>query len=208
MKTRLRTAGRTADEPNPDCGDFQTVYTASMSCVHIPQKSLVLIGLMGVGKTTVGRRLAHALKLDFRDADEEVEKAAGRSVSEIFEDFGEAAFRDGERKVIARLLEEPPLVLALGGGAFVDPETRERVKARATSIWLQADVETLVKRVSRRDTRPLLREDDPETVLRALLDKRQAAYAEADIHVDASGGSHNLTLDSILRALDARETSA
>lgn len=125
-----------------------------MSYAFKPRKSLVLIGLMGVGKTTVGRRLAHALKLQFRDADEEVEKAAGRSVSEIFEDFGEHAFRDGERKVIARLLEEPPMVLALGGGAFVDDETRERVKAMATSIWLQADVETLVQRVARRDTRP------------------------------------------------------
>ncbi|WP_291845425.1 shikimate kinase [Maricaulis sp.] len=179
-----------------------------MSCVHKPQKSLVLIGLMGVGKTTVGRRLAHALKLDFRDADEEVEKAAGRSVSEIFADFGEAAFRDGERKVIARLLEEPPMVLALGGGAFVDDETRANVKANAISIWLQADVETLVRRVTRRDTRPLLRGDDPETVLNALLTRRQAAYAEADIHVDASGGSHQITLDGILRALDAREAEA
>ena len=97
------------------------------------------------------------------------------------------------------------MVLALGGGAFVDEETRARIKAQATSIWLQADVETLVKRVSRRDTRPLLRQDDPETVLRALLAKRQAAYAEADIHVDASGGSHHITLDAILRALDDRE---
>jgi len=179
-----------------------------MSRIHKPQKSLVLIGLMGVGKTTVGRRLANALKLDFRDADEEVERAAGRSVSEIFEDFGESAFRDGERKVIARLLEEPPMVLALGGGAFVDEGTRARIEARATSIWLKADVETLVKRVARRDTRPLLRDDDPETVLRTLLNTRQAAYAKADIHVDASGGSHQITLDLILRALDAREAEA
>ncbi|WP_417487488.1 shikimate kinase [Maricaulis sp.] len=179
-----------------------------MSYAYKPRKSLVLIGLMGVGKTTVGRRLAHALKLQFRDADEEVEKAAGRSVSEIFEDFGEHAFRDGERKVIARLLEEPPMVLALGGGAFVDGETRDRVKALATSIWLQADVETLVQRVARRDTRPLLRDEDPETVLRTLLNKRQAAYAEADIHVDASGGSHQITLDTILQALESREARA
>ncbi|OLF78294.1 shikimate kinase [Maricaulis sp. W15] len=179
-----------------------------MSRVHKPPKTLVLIGLMGVGKTTVGRRLAHALKLDFHDADEAVEQAAGRSVAEIFEDFGEAAFREGERKVIARLLDEPPMVLALGGGAFVDEETRARVKAKATSIWLKADVETLVKRVTRRDTRPLLRDEDPESVLRALLNKREAAYAEADIHVDASGGSHQITLDAILRALDLREAEA
>ena len=179
-----------------------------MTPLLIPDRSLVLIGLMGVGKTTVGRRLAKALGLKFRDADEEVERAAGRSVSEIFDDFGEAAFREGERKVIARLLEEPPMVLALGGGAFVDPETRARVKARAVSIWLQADVETLAKRVARRDTRPLLRHEDPKSVLERLLAARTPAYAEADIHVDASGGSHQITLDTILRALDSREAEA
>ncbi|WP_366917288.1 shikimate kinase [Maricaulis sp.] len=168
-------------------------------------RTLVLIGLMGVGKTTVGRRLARALGLDFRDADEEVERAAGRSVSEIFDDFGEAAFREGERKVIARLLDQPPMVLALGGGAFIDPETRAEVKARATSIWLQADIDTLVNRVSRRDTRPLLRGNDPRGVLERLLETRTPAYAEADIHVDASAGSHQATLDAILRALAARE---
>lgn len=168
-------------------------------------RTLVLIGLMGVGKTTVGRRLARALGLDFRDADEEIERAAGRSVSEIFDDFGEAAFREGERKVIARLLDQPPMVLALGGGAFIDPETRAEVKARATSIWLQADIDTLVNRVSRRDTRPLLRGNDPRGVLERLLETRTPAYAEADIHVDASAGSHQATLDAILRALAARE---
>jgi shikimate kinase len=171
-------------------------------------RPIVLIGLMGVGKTTVGRRLAKALGLKFRDADEEVERAAGRSVSEIFDDFGEAAFRDGERKVIARLLDEPPMVIALGGGAFVDPETRARIKEKGVSVWLQADVDTLVKRVSRRDTRPLLRDQDPRSVLQRLLEARTPAYAEADIHVDASAGSHQTTLDLIMRALEAREAEA
>ena len=171
-------------------------------------RPIVLIGLMGVGKTTVGRRLAKALGLGFRDADEEVERAAGRSVSEIFDDFGEAAFRDGERKVIARLLDEPPMVIALGGGAFVDPDTRAQVKAKGVSVWLQADVDTLTKRVSRRDTRPLLRDSDPRVVLERLLETRTPAYAEADIHVDASAGSHQATLDKIMQALEDREAEA
>ncbi len=164
-------------------------------------RTITLIGLMGVGKTTVGRRLAQALEWPFRDADEEVEKAAGRTVSEIFDDFGEAGFRDGERKVIARLLDEAPMVLALGGGAFVDPETRALVKQKSCSIWLQADVATLAARVGRRDTRPLLRDRDPETVLGELLERRTPAYAEAELHVDASGGSHEQTLKRILEAL-------
>ncbi|MCR9268274.1 MAG: shikimate kinase, partial [Alphaproteobacteria bacterium] len=141
-----------------------------MTQVLTPDRSIVLIGLMGVGKTTVGRRLSKALGLKFRDADEEVEKAAGRSVAEIFKDFGEAAFRDGERKVIARLLEEPPMVLALGGGAFVDPDTRAKVLNQAVSVWLKADVDTLMNRVSRRDTRPLLQDPNPRAVLERLLE--------------------------------------
>ncbi|MEC9250323.1 MAG: shikimate kinase, partial [Pseudomonadota bacterium] len=132
------TANSSAQEPNRDCGDFQTLYTKDMSLQRAPDKTITLIGLMGVGKTTVGRRLAQALDLPFRDADEEIERAAGRTVSEIFADFGETGFREGERKVIARLLQEPPMVLALGGGAFVDPETRALIKAQATSIWLTA----------------------------------------------------------------------
>lgn len=171
-------------------------------------RPVVLIGLMGVGKTTVGRRLARALGLGFRDADEEIERAAGRSVSEIFDDFGETAFREGERKVIARLLEGPPIVLALGGGAFVDPETRARVQESGISIWLRADVDTLVKRVAKRNTRPLLRDSDPRAVLQRLLESRTPAYAEADIHVDAAAGSHQATLDKIMQALEDREAEA
>jgi shikimate kinase len=193
-------------EGNPDCGDFQTLYTEGMTRTALDKSTIVLIGLMGAGKTTVGRRLAVAMKRPFHDADHEIERAAGRTVSEIFDDFGEAAFRDGERKVIARLLDEAPMVLALGGGAFVDPETRALVLDRAVSVWLQADVETLVQRVARRDTRPLLRDGDPTEILARLLTAREPAYAEANIHVDASAGSHQSTTDAILAALKEWET--
>ena len=179
--------------------------TSTPATPPIDQRSIVLIGLMGVGKTTVGRRLAASLNRKFKDADEEIEAAAGRSVSEIFNDFGEAAFRDGERKVIARLLEQPPMVLALGGGAFVDPVTRQEVKARACTVWLQADIDVLMKRVLRRDTRPLLKTEDPEQVMRDLLEKRSTHYAEAEIHVDAGAGTHQITVDTILAALKAVE---
>ncbi|SDL82086.1 shikimate kinase [Maricaulis salignorans] len=194
------------DKGNPDCGDFQTLYTDVMTRTALHDHTIVLIGLMGAGKTTVGRRLAAAMDRPFADADHEIERAAGRSVSEIFEDFGEAAFRDGERRVIARLLDQPPMVLALGGGAFVDPDTRTLIANKAISIWLQADVETLATRVARRDTRPLLRDGNPVEILERLLETRQPAYAEADIHIDASAGTHQATADAIIAALKDRET--
>jgi shikimate kinase len=193
---------------NPDCGDFQTLYTEAMTRTALHDCSVVLIGLMGAGKTTVGRRLAAAMERPFADADHEIERAAGRSVAEIFDDFGEAAFRDGERRVIARLLDEEPMVLALGGGAFVDPKTRALVKEKAISVWLQADVAILAARVARRDTRPLLRGGDPQEILERLLAVRRPAYAEADIHIDASAGTHQATAGSILAALQAREEGA
>lgn len=166
-------------------------------------RPLVLVGLMGAGKTTVGRRLAARLKVPFVDADAEIEAAAGRTIAEIFEDFGEAEFRKGERDVIARLLKSGPLVLATGGGAFVDPETRARVKELGLSIWLKAPIPLLVERVKRRDTRPLLRNGDPAGILTKLAEARYPAYAEADIVVESGGGPHEAVVDSIINALKA-----
>ena len=150
------------------------------------EKPLVLIGLMGVGKTTVGRRLAKKLNLPFADADEEIEKAAGLRVSEIFDRFGEDYFRDGERRVIARLIEGGRQVIATGGGAFMNEETRDLILSKATAIWLNADIDILVNRVGRRDTRPLLKNGDPETVLRDLAAKRNPVYALAPLHVTSN----------------------
>lgn len=170
------------------------------------QKTIVLVGLMGVGKSSVGRRLATALNLPFRDADNEVEAAAGRSISEIFAELGEPAFRDGERRVIARLLEEPPHVLATGGGAFVNAETRALINEKAISVWLKADIELLARRVGRKDTRPLLKGKDPVAVLTELARVRNPAYAEAQVHVQTGDTPHGVAVDAILTALRERLT--
>lgn len=179
-----------------------------MDRVHIARRlgcPVVLVGLMGAGKTTVGRRLAVRLGWHFRDSDDEVEEAAGRSVSEIFADFGETAFRDGERRVIARLLEESgQAVIALGGGAFVNPETRALVREKALSVWLKADIDTLMQRVSRRDTRPLLQTDDPRAVMEKLLTERAPLYAEADVHLASPGAPHDAGVALIIEAMAAR----
>jgi shikimate kinase len=166
-------------------------------------RAIALVGLMGSGKTTVGRRLAAALGLPFCDADAEIEEAAGRSVSDIFAELGEPEFRSGERRVIARLLADGPLVLATGGGAYVDPETRALLREKAVTIWLRADLEVLAKRVARRDTRPLLRGKDPLQVLSAQADKRYPIYGEADIVVDTPDSAHDLAVERILQALKA-----
>lgn len=164
-------------------------------------RPIVLVGLMGAGKTTVGRRLAAKLRVPFYDADEEIEAAANMRVSDFFETYGEAAFRDGERKVIARLLEGPPHVLATGGGAFMNDETRALVKEKALSIWLRADLDLLVKRTSLRNTRPLLRNGNPREILAKLLDERAPIYAQADLTVDSVEGPHSRTVDRVLRKL-------
>jgi shikimate kinase len=170
----------------------------------LPQRTIALVGLMGVGKSTIGRRLAQALELPFRDADQEIEKAAGCSIPEIFAAHGEQEFRAGERRVIARLLQEGPHVLATGGGAFMSPATRALIKQKAVSVWLKADIDVLVRRVSRKDTRPLLAGRDPRQVLKKLMDERYPAYAEADIVVETDDRPAAAAVETILEALARR----
>jgi shikimate kinase len=167
-------------------------------------RTIALVGMMGAGKSSVGRRLAARLDVPFRDTDTEIEAAAGCSISEIFERFGEAAFRDGERKVIARLLGEVPHVLATGGGAFVAEGLRAEIKAHAVTVWLRAPVDLLVSRVDRRDTRPLLRQGDPREIIERLLSERAPLYAEADFAVDSEEGPHTVAVDRIVRMLGDR----
>jgi shikimate kinase len=164
-------------------------------------RTIALVGLPGVGKSSIGRRLAAALGLPFRDADEEIERAAGRSISEIFAERGEAEFREGERRVIARLLDEPPHVLATGGGAFMNVEL---ISEKATSIWLRADLQVLARRVARKNNRPLLRGDDPHKILITLAEQRHPVYAVADITIDSAEAPHSATVSAILDALEAR----
>lgn len=168
---------------------------------RLRRKTIALVGLMGVGKSSIGRRLSVALDLPFRDADAEVEAAAGRTISEIFESFGEDAFRDGERRVIARLMDEGPHVLATGGGAFINDETRALIKARAISVWLKADLELLARRIGRKDTRPLVRGKDPLEVLTALAAERDPIYAQADIVVETGDTPHHEAVEAVIRAL-------
>jgi shikimate kinase len=164
-------------------------------------RSIVLIGLMGAGKTAVGRRLANWLGLPFVDADGEIEEAAGQSIKEIFAEHGEAYFREGERKVIARLLEGGPQVLATGGGAYMNPQTRAAIGARGISVWLKADLRLLLKRVGRRDHRPLLAVDDPERVMKKLLAERDPVYAKADITVESRDVAHDVIVGVVVDAL-------
>lgn len=165
-------------------------------------RPIVLVGMMGVGKSTIGRKLASLLHLPFTDADEEIEEAAQMSISEIFERFGEEYFRDGERRVLARLVGDRPAVIATGGGAFCNDDTRAMILESAIAIWLDCDLDTLVERVSRKDTRPLLRDGDPREILTRLKEEREAAYAEAPIHVMSAGGPHLETVQRILKGID------
>jgi shikimate kinase len=167
-------------------------------------RSIVLVGLMGVGKTTVGRRLAARLGLPFVDADHEIEAAAGMTISEIFERFGEQHFRDGERRVIGRLISAEPSIIATGGGAFMHPETRALILDQATAVWLDADVRVLADRVGRagrRDTRPLLVGRDPLETLTKLAETRNPVYALAPIHVRSQPLPHEATVEAIIEAL-------
>jgi shikimate kinase len=168
-----------------------------------PDRPIVLVGLMGAGKTTVGRRLARRLGLAFVDSDEEIERAADHSVGEIFARFGEENFRDGERRVIARLINGGPKVIATGGGAFVNPQTRALILERCVAVWIDADLDTLAERVSRRDTRPLLKDREPLVVLRDLAEKRSPVYAQAHVHVRSLPAPHERAVDAIVEALAA-----
>ena len=162
---------------------------------------LVLVGLMGAGKTTIGRRLADRLNVPFVDADDEIERAAGCSITDLFEVHGEKAFREGEKRVIARLMEGPPGVMATGGGAFMNTVTRERIKERGISIWLRADLEILVQRCARRDDRPLLKDGNMKEILRNLIDQRYPVYSEADIIVDTGNKPQRTVIDKIMDEL-------
>jgi shikimate kinase len=176
---------------------------SNMQAALVIDRPVVLVGMMGVGKTSIGKRLADRLGTPFVDADEEIEKAAGLSITEIFAKFGEEYFRDGERRVIARLIEGEPKVIATGGGAFVNDETRALILERATSIWLNADVQVLADRVSRRDHRPLLKGKDPVAVLTELGKVRNPLYAAANLHIRSDTSPHIRTVENILKALAA-----
>ncbi|WP_404333550.1 shikimate kinase [Sphingomonas sp. MMS12-HWE2-04] len=166
-------------------------------------KPIVLVGLMGAGKTTVGRRLAQRMRLPFVDADHEIEAAAGMTISDIFERFGEPHFRDGERRVIARLIDGSPKIIATGGGAFLQEQTRALILDQSVAIWLDAEPAVLADRVRRRDTRPLLRGRDPQEILTELAGIRNPYYALAPIRVESVAAPHDATVDAILEALKA-----
>ena len=167
------------------------------------RRSLVLIGLMGAGKSSIGRRLAKRLDLGYADADSEIEAAAGQSISDMFEQHGEAYFRDGERRVIARMLGDGPQVLATGGGAYMEPRTRAALRENAISVWLRADLDVLVRRVRRRTNRPLLKDRDPRAVMQALIEQRYPIYGEADVTVQSRDVPHEVIVGEIIDAVVA-----
>jgi shikimate kinase len=191
--TKVSRAER-GDAPSP--GERAAGIVAALG-----SRSIVLVGMMGAGKSSVGRRLSRVLSLPFVDADEEIERAAGKSIPEIFADHGEPYFRSGERRVIARLLESQQKVLATGGGAYMDAATRELIGRRGVAIWLKADVDVLMRRVRRRANRPLLHADDPEAVLRRLLETREPIYRLADLTVQSRDVPHETVVSEVLDAL-------
>jgi shikimate kinase/3-dehydroquinate synthase len=168
---------------------------------HLGHRSIVLVGLMGCGKSSVGKRLAAKLGLPFIDADEEIEKVAAKTISEIFADQGEDFFRDRERKVIRRLLGNGPQVLATGGGAYMHAETRQSIRDMGISIWLKAELAVLMRRVGKRDTRPLLKTGNPEATMRKLIDARYPVYAEAEITVESRDEPHDTIVTEITNRL-------
>ena len=196
----------------PDVMSAQIKSTKDPTKIIPGDKSIVLVGLMGAGKTCIGTRLARKLGMDFVDADDEIEAAADCTVEEIFTRYGEQAFRDGERRVIARLLAGEPRVVATGGGAFVNAKTRDNVRRMGISIWLKADIDVLLQRVSRRNNRPLLKNGDKRQTLERLIDERYPCYAEANLTVESGAESPDATVTKVIDALktidDERSTEA
>src|SRR5579872_685516 len=182
---------------------FQNEATETAAVLAaLGSRSIVLVGMMGVGKSSIGRRLATRLGIPFVDADTEIEKAAGMSITDIFAHRGEADFRSGEARVIARLLDSGPQVLAAGGGAFMNDATREAIRAKGVSVWLKAELDVLLRRISkRRNERPLLQTGDPEATLRALLVEREPTYAQADLTVQSREVAHDAIVSDIIAGL-------
>lgn len=191
--------------PDPHCSHKSAKNPDAAARAKRPpaplDRTVALVGMMGAGKTTIGRRLAKALGMAFQDADAEIERAAGMPVGELFLKHGEESFRRGEAQVIERILGGPPIVLATGGGALTHPKTRELIKEKALSIWLRADIDTLVKRATRRPTRPLLNTDNPRAVIERLLEERTPFYAAADIVAESQAGPHSRTVDVLIDAI-------
>ena len=204
--TALR-AGRFAAK-NQDVDHIDASGTTPPHDTDAKPRPIVLVGLMGAGKTTVGARIASALGRRFVDSDSEIEAAAKMSVPEIFEHYGETEFRALERRVVARLLSEAPAVIATGGGAFIDPDTRALMKEQAITVWLKADLDVLMRRVGRRGGRPLLEVEDPRAVMERLMAERYPVYAEADITVESVDGPHDATVKRVIEALEARPDGA
>jgi shikimate kinase len=183
---------------------FMTTDSDAHLLAALGPRSLVLVGMMGAGKSSIGRKLAQRLNLPFVDADSEIEQAAGMSISEIFAKHGEPYFRAGEARVIARLLDGGPQVLATGGGAFMHPQSREAIRAKAVSIWLKAEYDVLMKRIKRRSDRPMLKTDDPGETLRRLMQERDPVYAEADVTVHSRDVPHEIIIAEIISAVTPR----
>jgi shikimate kinase len=181
--------------------DFSQANRSQMTVSFMPPKTIVLVGLMGSGKTSIGKRLAKRLELPFFDSDIEVEQAAGYPIKEIYDIFGEQAFLDGEQRVIKRLLDQPTHVLATGGGSFANDPTREIVKEKAISVWLKADIDTLVARVSRRSDRPMFTDSNHHEVLEKLIAERYPVFEEADVHVQTLDEPTNATVDRVIQAM-------
>jgi len=167
-------------------------------------RTIALVGMMGAGKSSIGRRLAARMQVGFRDADSEIESAAGRPITAIFGDYGEAAFRDCEARVIARLLDTPPHILATGGGAYMTADTRERLKGKATTVWLRAPVDILFARVKRKGERPLLNTDNPRETLERILREREPTYGLADLIIDSEDAPHGETVEKLMLELTAK----